>query len=72
VEATTQLSDYPHADEVRDNVLVYGSWLREHVATPEARRDVQAELARALTDGPGRDTRSPPRSTWSTRHTVAC
>jgi ectoine hydroxylase-related dioxygenase (phytanoyl-CoA dioxygenase family) len=27
--------------------------LRDHIATPEGRRDVQAELARALTDGPG-------------------
>jgi ectoine hydroxylase-related dioxygenase (phytanoyl-CoA dioxygenase family) len=53
VETTTDLADYPHADEVRENVLVYGARLREHVATPEGRRDVQAELARALTDGPG-------------------
>jgi ectoine hydroxylase-related dioxygenase (phytanoyl-CoA dioxygenase family) len=53
VETTTDLADYPYADEVRENVLVYGPRLREHVATPEARRDVQAELARALTDGPG-------------------
>jgi ectoine hydroxylase-related dioxygenase (phytanoyl-CoA dioxygenase family) len=53
VETTTDLADYPYADEVRENVLVYGSRLRNHVATPEGRRDVQAELARALTDGPG-------------------
>jgi ectoine hydroxylase-related dioxygenase (phytanoyl-CoA dioxygenase family) len=53
VETTTDLTDYPYADEVRENVLVYGSRLRNHVATPEGRRDVQAELARALTDGPG-------------------
>jgi ectoine hydroxylase-related dioxygenase (phytanoyl-CoA dioxygenase family) len=53
VETTTDLADYPYADEVRENVLVYGPRLREHVATPEGRRDVQAELARALTDGPG-------------------
>jgi ectoine hydroxylase-related dioxygenase (phytanoyl-CoA dioxygenase family) len=53
VETTTDLADYPYADEVRENVLVYGPRLREHVATPEDRRDVQAELARALTDGPG-------------------
>ena len=53
VETTTDLAEYPYADEVRENVLVYGSRLRNHVATPEGRRDVQAELARALTDGPG-------------------
>src|SRR5438309_215216 len=53
VETTTELADYPYADEVRENVLVYGPGLREHVTTPEGRRDVQAELARALTDGPG-------------------
>src|SRR3954466_12374415 len=53
VETSTDLADYPYADEVRENVLVYDSQLREHVTTPEGRRDVQAELARALTDGPG-------------------
>jgi ectoine hydroxylase-related dioxygenase (phytanoyl-CoA dioxygenase family) len=53
VETTTDLADYPYAEEVRENVLVYGPRLREHVTTPEGRRDVQAELARALTDGPG-------------------
>lgn len=53
VETTTDLSDYPHADEVRENVVVYGSRLRNHVVTPEGRREVQAELARALADGPG-------------------
>ena len=53
VETTTQLADHPHADEVRENVLVYGSRLRDAVGTPEGRRDVQAELVRALTDGPG-------------------
>jgi ectoine hydroxylase-related dioxygenase (phytanoyl-CoA dioxygenase family) len=53
VETSTDLADYPYADEVRENVLVYGARLRNHVATPEGRRDVQAELARALADGPG-------------------
>jgi ectoine hydroxylase-related dioxygenase (phytanoyl-CoA dioxygenase family) len=53
VEATTDLADYPYADEVRQNVLVYGSRLRNHIATAQGRRDVQAELARALMDGPG-------------------
>jgi ectoine hydroxylase-related dioxygenase (phytanoyl-CoA dioxygenase family) len=53
VETTTDLAAYPYADEVRENVLVYGPRLREHITTPEGRRDFQAELARALTDGPG-------------------
>src|SRR5688500_2420921 len=53
VETTTDLADYPYADEVRENVLVYGSRLRNHIATRDGRRDVQAELARALADGPG-------------------
>jgi ectoine hydroxylase-related dioxygenase (phytanoyl-CoA dioxygenase family) len=53
VETTTELADYPHADEVRENVLVYGSRLRNDIATADGRRDVQAELARALADGPG-------------------
>jgi ectoine hydroxylase-related dioxygenase (phytanoyl-CoA dioxygenase family) len=53
VETTTELADYPYAEEVRGNVLVYGRRLRDHTATPEGRREVQAELARALMDGPG-------------------
>src|SRR3954452_24229583 len=53
VETTTDLADYPHADEVRENGLVHGPGLREHTATAAGRRDVQAELARALADGPG-------------------
>src|SRR4051794_26285687 len=53
VETTTEWADYPHADEVRENVLVYGPRLRNHTVTAEGRRDVQAELARALADGPG-------------------
>lgn len=53
VETTTDLADYPHADEVRENVLVYGARLRQQVTSPEGRREVQAELARALMDGPG-------------------
>lgn len=53
VETTTDLADYPYADEVRENVLVYGPRLREHITTEPGRRDVQAELARALLDGPG-------------------
>src|SRR3954468_17390629 len=53
VETTTNLADYPHADEVRENVLVYGPGLREHTAPAAGRRDVQGELSGALADGPG-------------------
>lgn len=53
VEVTTDLGDYPYADAVEQGVLVYGARLAEHVTTPEGRRDVQAELARALSEGPG-------------------
>jgi ectoine hydroxylase-related dioxygenase (phytanoyl-CoA dioxygenase family) len=53
VEQRTDPDDYPCADSVEQNVLVYGSRLRERASTPEGRRAVQAELARALMDGPG-------------------
>jgi ectoine hydroxylase-related dioxygenase (phytanoyl-CoA dioxygenase family) len=53
VEQATDPADYPCADSVRHNVLVYGSRLREYAGTPERRREVQSELARALLDGPG-------------------
>ena len=53
VEQTTDLAEYPYADAVEGNVLVYGPRLRDHIATTRGRRDVQAELARALLDGPG-------------------
>src|SRR5882757_4432550 len=47
VSAVTDLADYPHADAVRQNVLVYsGARLR-----PDA--GILPELARALMDGPG-------------------
>jgi ectoine hydroxylase-related dioxygenase (phytanoyl-CoA dioxygenase family) len=45
----TVLGDYPHAHDVRGNVLTYSA-----AATREAdRHAVQSELIRALTDGPG-------------------
>ena len=43
----TDLADYPHAVDVRENVLVYPS------TPPSDRRALQAELIHALTDGPG-------------------
>jgi ectoine hydroxylase-related dioxygenase (phytanoyl-CoA dioxygenase family) len=45
-EQKTELSDYPHAIDVVENVLIYPGRL-------EKTRDVQSELVRALMDGPG-------------------
>lgn len=54
VEQTTDLSAYPHADRVEQEVLVYDSArLREVTATDAGRDDVSAELVRAFTEGPG-------------------
>ena len=53
VEQTTDLADYPTAESVTANVLRYGPELPERAATPAGRREVQAELARALLEGPG-------------------
>ena len=48
----TDLADYPYAHDVRSGVLVYAA---DSLAglSEGARRAVQAELIRALTDGPG-------------------
>jgi ectoine hydroxylase-related dioxygenase (phytanoyl-CoA dioxygenase family) len=59
VEQAIRLDDYPHADAVEQNVLIYGERLRGLAAadggagTAGKRREVQAELARALLQGPG-------------------
>ncbi len=50
VERDTDLADYPHAVEVRSNVLVYSA---PAMARVHDRRALQAELIRALADGPG-------------------
>lgn len=50
VERETDLVDYPHATEVRDNVLVYAAPALDGVGD---RRALQTELIRALADGPG-------------------
>jgi ectoine hydroxylase-related dioxygenase (phytanoyl-CoA dioxygenase family) len=47
VARETDLSDYPHAIDVRENVLVYPA------GETVDRRALQAELMRALSDGPG-------------------
>ncbi len=52
VDETTVLADYPYADSVEQNVLVYDcDHLRAHLDKDE--RQIQAELVRALLDGPG-------------------
>ena len=53
VERRTDPADYPLADTVEQNVLVYGTALARRISTPDGRRRAQAELARALLDGPG-------------------
>ncbi len=54
VEETTDVRDYPGAESVSQNILVYDSErLRSCIATSTRRRETQAELARALLDGPG-------------------
>ncbi len=54
IDQTTNLGDYPHAVDVQRNVLIYDSAvLRTVIVTDEGRQAVEAELARALTEGPG-------------------
>lgn len=53
VEVATDLEQYPCAEALEQGVLVYGPALAGRASTPEGRREVQAELARALSDGPG-------------------
>ena len=50
VERATDLADYPYASAVEREVLVYDS---DRLRRAEDDRAVRAELARALTDGPG-------------------
>jgi ectoine hydroxylase-related dioxygenase (phytanoyl-CoA dioxygenase family) len=53
-EQATDPRDYPYASFVERNVLCYDSGrLRTWAASPEGRRNVQAELVRALDEGPG-------------------
>ena len=54
VSQKTDLADYPHASTVDQNVLIYdGARLRTELSRPACRPRVEAELARALLDGPG-------------------
>lgn len=50
VERPTDVAEYPHATDVRSDVLIYSAPALAHVAD---RRGVQAELIKALADGPG-------------------
>ena len=52
VEVTTHVSDYPFASDVVRNVVFYDV-AELPLDDPEQRRAVQAELVRALQDGPG-------------------
>jgi ectoine hydroxylase-related dioxygenase (phytanoyl-CoA dioxygenase family) len=54
VSEQTDLAGYPHASSVEHGVLVYDSArLRAEIARAGGRREVAAELIRALQDGPG-------------------
>ncbi|TQC50750.1 phytanoyl-CoA dioxygenase [Rhodococcus sp. WS4] len=54
VDRSTDLAEYPFAHSVEQNVLLYrGDALNPHLAEEHFRRNVQTELVRALTDGPG-------------------
>jgi hypothetical protein len=54
VSQKTDLADYPYAHAVEQNALLYdGAGLRTELSRPAGRRRVEAELARALSDGPG-------------------
>ncbi len=53
VDQQTYLSDYPYADTVELNVLIYGQKLRAAIGTTSGWPAAQTELMRALTDGPG-------------------
>jgi ectoine hydroxylase-related dioxygenase (phytanoyl-CoA dioxygenase family) len=53
VAQNTDLTDYPHASAVEQNVLVYDCARLREAASTEGWRDARAELVRALHDGPG-------------------
>ncbi len=54
VDQATELADYPHATDVQRNVLIYdAASLRGAIGSPQGRLEVEAELVRALTEGPG-------------------
>lgn len=50
---STDIADYPHADGVEQDVLVYSSADLRTAIEAEGTEVIEAELARALSDGPG-------------------
>ena len=75
VEVPTDLADYPHADAVDRNVLIYGRTLRAALDAGTDLRDIKAELVHALMDGPGivvfkHAFRTPPSSTGPRRRST--
>lgn len=53
-EKTTTLADYPTADRVEKNVLIYDSAkVLAAIASPDGRRAVLAEICEAFGEGPG-------------------
>jgi len=54
VERSTDPDSYPYASAIEQNVLIYdGEALASVTTDPVQRREVQAELVAALTEGPG-------------------
>ena len=54
VSQKTDQADYPYAAAVEQNLLIYdGARLRQELSSPAGRQRAEAELARALLDGPG-------------------
>ena len=53
VEQVDDPADHRYADAVEQHVPIYGDALRERIQCADGRRDVQAELSRALLEGPG-------------------
>jgi len=54
VAQVADVTDYPHASAVQQNVVVYDAGaLRDALRSEQGRLAVEAELVRALTDGPG-------------------
>jgi hypothetical protein len=55
VEQPTQLSDYPFAESINHNVVIYdGDRIRAECSDdPHTRRAIQTELNKAFLEGPG-------------------
>jgi ectoine hydroxylase-related dioxygenase (phytanoyl-CoA dioxygenase family) len=54
LDQSTDPSHFPHAADIADNILSYDSAaVQQAIASADRRDDVEAELVRALTEGPG-------------------